>query len=208
MTFINESLNILSKEFEKKHKIDLLADKYKSVVAFFIYAMSRAIKDSPVINAVIDPDVKNTTYRDYVDMIVPISSSNPDFPPVNVVLRDCEKKSFTEILKEIISFEKQVNEGKVNIEDMTGGTISINPNADSLLGVGSLEENTTVKLGINKISRKAHCVNNNPKDIQPRDIMLISLTYDHRLIDGKEGVMYLRRVKELLENPLRMIMDL
>lgn len=209
MTLINDTILQLSKEFEKKHKIDLLQDKYRSIVAFFIYAMNKAIKDSQIINAVIDHEVKNIIYRDYIDMIVPIVNINdPKKPPVNVVIRNCEGKNYVEILKEIISLEKKVHEGKLCLEDMTGGTISINPNSDSLLGVGSLEENTTVKLGINKITRKPHCVNNNPKDVQPRDVMLISLTYDHRLIDGREGVLFLKRVKELIENPLRIIMDI
>ena len=169
--------------------------------------MCRTIKESPIINAVIDKEGKNMIYRDYVDMIVPLHNSVTQCS-VNVVIRDCESKNYTEILKELIKRQDQVEKNTISVEETMGGTISINPNFNGLLSVGSIEENTTVKLGINKITKKPHCVDNNAKRIEPRDMMMVSLTYDHRIIDGKEGVLFLKNVKNLIENPLKLVFDM
>lgn len=168
--------------------------------------MVQAIKEFPVINALIDSKVKNIIYRDYIDMLVPVNIK--DGSQVNVVLRDCQKKSFTDILKDIHSFSQKALSNQLSLEDIQPGTVGISISNESLLSVNTVEENTTVKLGINKVESKPHCVDNNPKLIQPRDIMLISLTYDHRLIDGREGVLYLKRVKEIMENPVRLIFNI
>lgn len=168
--------------------------------------MTKAIEHSPVINAVIDSEVKNVIYRDYVDIIVPVYDS--DNTLVNVVMKDCQTKKYTDILKEYLLIEEKVKNQKLEIEETLGGTISIYNNDMSMMNMTAIENNTTVKIGINKINERPYCVNNNPNRIEPRKVAMVSCTYDHRLIDGKDGVLYLRRVKEYMENPLKMIFDL
>ena len=170
--------------------------------------MTKATKHFPMVNALIDKSVKNIIYRDYVDMIVPIKLVNNADLVVNCVIRDCQNKTFTDIYKELLSFNSKFSSGKLSLEDTYPGTISINTSNDSLLSISAIEENTTVKLGINRADLKPYCVDNNPKRIEPRSVMYISLTYDHRLIDGREGVLYLKKVKEYVENPVRIIFDL
>lgn len=170
--------------------------------------MTKAIKQFPIINAVIDKSLKNIIYRDYVDMIVPIKLVNDADLVVNCVVRDCQNKTFTEIYKELLSFNNKFTSGQLSLEDTYPGTVSINTSSDSLLSVSAIEENTTVKLGINKAEMKPYCVDNNPKRIEPRMMMYISLTYDHRLIDGREGVLFLKKVKEYMENPIKIIFDM
>lgn len=167
--------------------------------------MTRAVNEYPVINAVIDKSMKNVIYRDYVDMIIPLNNGSQN---VNVVIRDCQNKSFTDILKEINLLQERVNKNQLSIEDLQLGTIALSYNQESLCSINAIEENTTVKLGINNIEVKPHCVDNNPKRIEPRKMMWISLTYDHRLIDGREGVLFLRKCKEIIENPIRLIFDI
>lgn len=192
---------------EKKFKLPFLENKEKYILALFISAMSKALQFSPIINAVIDNDAKNIINRDYQDFIVPLNDKINN-SVVNVVIKSVETKSFNTILKELDDLQKKVNSGKLSLEDISGGTIGINPSDVSLLNISAIEDGTTVKLGINQIVKRPFCVNNDPKNISKRDIMLISLTYDHRLIDGREGVLFLKKVKELLENPLRFIINI
>ena len=192
---------------EKKFKLPFLENKEKYILALFISAMSKALQFSPIINAVIDNDAKNIINRDYQDFIVPLNDKMNN-SVVNVVIKSVETKSFNTILKELDDLQKKVDSGKLSLEDISGGTIGINPSDVSLLNISAIEDGTTVKLGINQIVKRPFCVNNDPKNISKRDIMLISLTYDHRLIDGREGVLFLKKVKELLENPLRFIINI
>lgn len=206
LTNILEGFSILSGEMDKKFKMPYLENKEKYILAIFISAMSKALQFSPIINAVIDGEAKNIINRDYQDFIVPLVDKNSN--SVNVVIKNVQNKNFNVILKEIDELQKKIDSGKLSLEDVTGGTIGINPSNVSLLNISAIEEGTTVKLGINQIVKRPFCVNNDPKNISKRDIMLISLTYDHRLIDGREGVLYLKKVKELLENPLRFIINI
>lgn len=192
---------------EKKFKLPFLENKEKYILALFISAMSKALQFSPIINAVIDNEAKNVINRDYQDFIVPLNDKKSN-SVVNVVIKSVETKSFNTILKELDDLQKKVDSGKLSLEDISGGTIGINPSNVSLLNISAIEDGTTVKLGINQIVKRPFCVNNDPKNISKRDIMLISLTYDHRLIDGREGVLFLKKVKELLENPLRFIINI
>lgn len=192
---------------EKKFKLPFLENKEKYILALFISAMSKALQFSPIINAVIDNEAKNIINRDYQDFIVPLNDKKSN-SVVNVVIKSVETKSFNTILKELDDLQKKVDSGKLSLEDISGGTIGINPSNVSLLNISAIEDGTTVKLGINQIVKRPFCVNNDPKNISKRDIMLISLTYDHRLIDGREGVLFLKKVKELLENPLRFIINI
>ena len=147
LTLTNSLLNSFSKEYEKLHKIDinlLLKDFDKlPLTALFVFAMTQAVKTYPIINALIDSSVKNIIYRDYVDMIVPLSIKAND-TTVNVVVRDCQSKSFTEILKELITLKEKANKNQLSIEDIQQGTISINISNESLLGLNTLEDNTNL----------------------------------------------------------------
>lgn len=170
--------------------------------------MSKAVKDYPQVNAIIDKDVKNIIFRDYIDVIVNLRSKSDLL--VNVVLKDTQKKGFADIYKELLSYEERINKNQnlISIEEIGKGTISINNSNLSMLNTSAIEENTTVKVGINKIETIPFCVDNNPKRIEMRKVMLLSLTYDHRLIDGREGVLYLKRIKEIMENPVRIVFDI
>jgi 2-oxoglutarate dehydrogenase E2 component (dihydrolipoamide succinyltransferase) len=182
--------------FEKKHGIRL------GFMGFFVKAVALAAKDIPSVNASIEGD--EIVYHDYLDVSVAVSAPKGLVVPV---VRNADRMSFAEIEKTIADFGKRAKEGTLTVDDMTGGTFTIsnggvfgsllstpiiNPPQSAVLGMHRIEERPVVKDG----------------QIVARPMMYLALSYDHRLIDGREAVTFLVRVKEAIEDPTRLLIDL
>ncbi len=182
--------------FEKKHGIRL------GFMGFFVKAVALAAKDVPSVNASIEGD--EIVYHDYLDVSVAVSAPKGLVVPV---VRDADRMSFAEIEKAIAGFGKKAKDGALTAEDMKGGTFTIsnggvfgsllstpiiNPPQSAVLGMHRIEERPVVKDG----------------QIVARPMMYLALSYDHRLIDGREAVTFLVRVKEAIEDPTRLLIDL
>lgn len=182
--------------FEKKHGIRL------GFMAFFVKAVALAAKDVPSVNASIEGD--EIVYHDYLDVSVAVSAPKGLVVPV---VRNADRMSFAEIEKTIADFGKRAKEGTLTMDDMAGGTFTIsnggvfgsllstpiiNPPQSAVLGMHRIEERPVVKDG----------------QIVARPMMYLALSYDHRLIDGREAVTFLVRVKEAIEDPTRLLIDL
>jgi 2-oxoglutarate dehydrogenase E2 component (dihydrolipoamide succinyltransferase) len=182
--------------FEKKHGIRL------GFMGFFVKAVALAARDVPSVNASIEGD--EIVYRDYLDVSVAVSAPKGLMVPV---VRNAHTMSFAEIENTIADFGKRAKEGTLGIEDMQGGTFTIsnggvfgsllstpiiNPPQSAVLGMHRIEERPVVKDG----------------QIVARPMMYLALSYDHRLVDGREAVTFLVRVKEAIEDPTRLLIDL
>lgn len=171
-------------------------------MSFFTKAVCAALKDFPAVNASIDKD--EIIYHDYCDVSIAVSTPRGLVVPV---IRNADKLSFNQIESEVIRLATRGRDGKLSIEEMTGGTFSItnggvfgsmlstpiiNPPQSAILGMHNIVERPVVKNG----------------EIVVRPIMYVALSYDHRIIDGRESVSFLVRVKELLEDPGRLILGI
>jgi 2-oxoglutarate dehydrogenase E2 component (dihydrolipoamide succinyltransferase) len=182
--------------FEKKHGIRL------GFMAFFVKACALAAKDVPSVNASLEGD--EIVYHDYLDVSIAVSAPKGLVVPV---VRNADRMSFAEIEQTIAAYGKQAKEGTLTVEEMSGGTFTIsnggvfgsllstpiiNPPQSAVLGMHRIEERPVVKDG----------------QIVARPMMYLALSYDHRLIDGREAVTFLVRVKEAIEDPTRLLIDL
>ena len=182
--------------FAKKHDIRL------GFMSFFAKAACLALKDIPSVNGQIDGD--EIVYHDYVDISVAVSAPGGLVVPV---VRDADTKSFAQIEKDIADFGARAKAGTLTMEDMKGGTFTIsnggvfgglmstpiiNPPQSAVLGLHRIEDRPVVRDG----------------QIVIRPMMYIALSYDHRLIDGREAVTALKTIKEAIEDPARMLIDL
>ncbi|MFC0204161.1 2-oxoglutarate dehydrogenase complex dihydrolipoyllysine-residue succinyltransferase [Novosphingobium soli] len=182
--------------FQKKHGIKL------GFMSFFAKASVLALKDIPAVNAQIDGD--EIVYHDYVDISIAVSAPNGLVVPV---VRDCDKLGFAGIESAIANFGKKAKEGTLTMEDMKGGTFTIsnggvfgglmstpiiNPPQSAVLGLHRIEDRAVVRGG----------------EIVIRPMMYIALSYDHRIIDGREAVTALKTIKEAIEDPTRLLIDL
>ncbi|MCL6699405.1 2-oxoglutarate dehydrogenase complex dihydrolipoyllysine-residue succinyltransferase [Sphingomonas sp. NSE70-1] len=182
--------------FEKKHGIRL------GFMGFFVKAVALAARDVPSVNARIEGD--EIVYHDYLDVSVAVSAPKGLVVPV---IRSADAMSFAEIEKTIAGFGKKAKDGTLTADDMKGGTFTIsnggvfgsllsspiiNPPQSAVLGMHRIEERPVVRDG----------------QIVARPMMYLALSYDHRLIDGREAVTFLVRVKEAIEDPTRLLIDL
>jgi 2-oxoglutarate dehydrogenase E2 component (dihydrolipoamide succinyltransferase) len=182
--------------FEKKHGIRL------GFMGFFVKACALAAKDVPSVNASLDGE--EIVYHDYLDVSVAVSAPKGLVVPV---VRNADRLSFAEIEKTIAAYGKKAKEGTLTVEEMQGGTFTIsnggvfgsllstpiiNPPQSAVLGMHRIEERPVVKDG----------------QIVARPMMYLALSYDHRLVDGREAVTFLVRVKEAIEDPTRILIDL
>ena len=182
--------------FEKKHGVRL------GFMGFFVKAACMALKDVPAVNAAIEGD--EIVYRDYADISVAVSAPNGLVVPV---IRNADKLSVAEIEKTIGDFGTRARDGKLSMEEMKGGTFTIsnggvfgslmstpiiNPPQSGVLGLHRIEERPVVRDG----------------QIVARPMMYLALSYDHRLIDGREAVTFLVAVKNAIEDPTRLLIDL
>ena len=196
MTAVMEARARYKDLFEKKHGIRL------GFMGFFVKACALAAKDVPSVNASIEGD--EIVYRDYLDVSIAVSAPKGLVVPV---VRNADRMTFAEIEKTIADFGKRAKEGTLGIEEMQGGTFTIsnggvfgsllstpiiNPPQSAVLGMHRIEERPVVKDG----------------EIVARPMMYLALSYDHRLVDGREAVTFLVRVKEAIEDPTRLLIDL
>ena len=182
--------------FEKRHGARL------GFMSFFVKAATEALKRYPAVNASIDGD--DIVYHGYYDIGVAVSSERGLVVPV---LRDTDRMNYAEVENGIRAFAGKARDGKLGIEDMTGGTFTITNGGTfgSLLSTPILNTPQTAILGMHKIQERPMAVNG---QVEILPMMYLALSYDHRLIDGKEAVGFLVTIKELLEEPARLILDL
>jgi len=196
MTNIMQLRNKYKEAFEKKHGAKL------GFMSAFVRASSVALKELPSVNAVIDGDY--IVYRDYQDISVAVSTPSGLVVPV---LRNVETMSFADIEKAIAEFAKKARDNALAIEDMAGGTFTISNGGvyGSLFGTPIINPPQSAILGMHAINKRAHVVDDK---IEIRPMMFVALTYDHRLIDGREAVLFLKKVKSCIEEPESMLLDI
>ena len=182
--------------FEKKHGVKL------GFMSFFAKAAVLALKDIPSVNAQMQGD--EIVYFDYVDISVAVSAPNGLVVPV---VRDCDKLSFAGIEKAIVEYGKKAREGTLTMEDMKGGTFTISNGGvfGGLMSTPIINPPQSAVLGLHRIEDRPVVRNG---EIVIRPMMYIALSYDHRIIDGREAVTALKTIKEAIENPTRLLIDL
>ena len=185
----------LQEVFQKKYGVKL------GFMSFFIKAVVDSLQAVPAINSKIDGDdlILNNTF----DIGVAVGTERGLIVPV---LRDCEKLSFADIENQLAHYAVKAREGKVSLEDLQGGVFTISNGGiyGSLLSTPILNPPQSGILGMHKIQERAVVVNG---QIVVRPMMYLALSYDHRLVDGKEAVTFLLRVKDCIENPARLLLD-
>lgn len=196
MTAVIEAREKYKDLFAKKHGIKL------GFMSFFAKASVLALKDVPAANAQIDGE--EIVYHDFVDISVAVSAPNGLVVPV---VRDCDKKSFAQIEQDIANYGKAAKEGTLTMEDMKGGTFTISNGGvfGSLMSTPIINPPQSAVLGLHRIEDRPVVVNG---EIVIRPMMYIALSYDHRLIDGREAVTALKIIKEAIEDPTRLLIDL
>ncbi len=182
--------------FEKKHGVKL------GFMGFFVKACIQALMDIPSVNAEIDGD--DLVYKNYYNIGVAVGTDKGLVVPV---VRDADRLSLSGIEKAIADFGRKARDGALKIEEMQGGTFTISNGGvyGSLMSTPILNAPQSGILGMHKIQERPMVV---AGKIEVRPMMYLALSYDHRIVDGKEAVTFLVRVKECLEEPQRMIMDL
>ncbi|KAH9852307.1 dihydrolipoyllysine-residue succinyltransferase 1 [Lenzites betulinus] len=189
-------------EMRKKYKDEVLKehDVKLGFMSAFAKACSLALKEIPAANASIDGE--EIVYRDYVDLSVAVATPKGLVTPV---VRNAEGMNFIEIEKEIAALGKKARDGKLTLEDMAGGTFTISNGGvfGSLYGTPIINLPQSAVLGMHAIKDRPVVVNG---QIVIRPIMVVALTYDHRLLDGREAVTFLVKVKEYLEDPRKMLL--
>jgi 2-oxoglutarate dehydrogenase E2 component (dihydrolipoamide succinyltransferase) len=182
--------------FEKKHGTKM------GFMGFFVKACIHALHEVPSVNAEIDG--QDVVYKNYYHIGIAVGTDRGLVVPV---VRDADHKSFAEIEKEIASFGRKARDGKLSLEEMQGGTFTISNGGvyGSLMSTPILNAPQSGILGMHKIQERPMAVNGK---IEIRPMMYLALSYDHRLVDGKEAVTFLVRVKESLEDPQRLVLDL
>ncbi len=182
--------------FAKKHGIKL------GFMSFFAKASVLALKDIPAVNAQIDGD--EIVYHDYVDISIAVSAPNGLVVPV---VRDCDKLGFAGIEQAIADYGKRAKEGTLTMEDMKGGTFTISNGGvfGGLMSTPIINPPQSAVLGLHRIEDRPVVRNG---EIVIRPMMYIALSYDHRIIDGREAVTALKTIKEAIEDPTRLLIDL
>ena len=182
--------------FEKKHGVKL------GFMGFFVKACIHALHDIPSVNAEIDGE--DIVYKNYYHIGIAVGTERGLVVPV---VRDADKKSIAAIEKEIAGFGKRARDGKLGLEEMQGGTFTISNGGvyGSLMSTPILNAPQSGILGMHKTQERPMVMGGK---IEIRPMMYLALSYDHRLVDGREAVTFLVRVKEALEDPQRLILDL
>ena len=183
-------------EFEKEHEVKL------GFMGFFVIAAVQALKKFPVVNASIDGD--DIVYHGFQDIGVAVSTDRGLVVPI---IKDADTKSLPEIEKSILSYSEKARNGKLSIEEMQGGTFTISNGGifGSLLSTPILNAPQTAILGMHAIQDRPVAING---EVVIRPMMYLAMSYDHRLLDGKEAVTFLVSIKEQLESPERLLLNL
>jgi len=182
--------------FLKKHDIKL------GFMSGFVKASTLALMEQPVVNAVIDG--KDIVYRDFVDISVAVSTPKGLVVPV---LRNCQDMDMHHVEHELGALAKKAKSNNITLEDMTGGSFTITNGGvfGSMMGTPIINPPQSAILGMHATKLRPVVVGDK---IVARPIMYVALTYDHRIIDGREAVVFLKQVKETIEDPRRMVLGL
>ncbi|NYA27552.1 2-oxoglutarate dehydrogenase complex dihydrolipoyllysine-residue succinyltransferase [Haemophilus haemolyticus] len=183
-------------KFEKQHGVRL------GFMSFYIKAVVEALKRYPEVNASIDGD--DVVYHNYFDISIAVSTPRGLVTPV---LRDCDKLSMAEIEKQIKVLAEKGRDGKLTVEDLTGGNFTITNGGvfGSLMSTPIINPPQSAILGMHAIKERPIALNG---QVVIRPMMYLALSYDHRLIDGRESVGFLVTIKELLEDPTRLLLEI
>ena len=183
-------------KFEKEHGVKL------GFMSFFVKAAVAALKKFPVVNASVDG--KDIVYHGYFDIGIAIGSPRGLVVPI---LRDADQMSIAEIERAIVDYAVKAKDGKIAIEDLTGGTFSITNGGTfgSMMSTPIINPPQSAILGMHATKERAVVENG---QVVVRPMMYLALSYDHRIIDGREAVLTLVTIKELLEDPARLLLDL
>uniref|UniRef100_A0A383VVK5 dihydrolipoyllysine-residue succinyltransferase n=1 Tax=Tetradesmus obliquus TaxID=3088 RepID=A0A383VVK5_TETOB len=195
MSGLMEMRNAYKDVFLEKHGVKL------GFMSAFVKAAAAALQEVPAVNAVIDGS--DIIYRDYTDISIAVATPKGLVVPV---LRSVDKLSFAEVEKNINALGRKARDGSISIDDMAGGTFTISNGGvyGSMLSTPIINPPQSAILGMHNITPRAMVVG---KGIEARPMMYIALTYDHRLIDGREAVTFLKRVKEVVEDPRRLLLS-
>lgn len=195
MSALMELRKKYKEQFTKKHGVGL------GFMSLFTKAVTVALKDWPAVNAQINGD--EIIFHDYADVGIAVSTPKGLVVPV---VRNAESLSLAEIEKEILALATKARDGKITIEEMQGGTFSITNGGvfGSMLSTPILNIPQSAILGMHNIIERPVAVNG---QVVIRPMMYLALSYDHRIIDGRESVSFLKQVKELLEDPSRLLLD-
>jgi len=182
--------------FEKRHGVKL------GFMSFFVKASLTALKEIPAANAEIDGE--DIIYKNHYDIGVAVGTGQGLVVPV---VRDADQMSFAEVEAKIAELGKRARDGKLTIEELTGGTFTISNGGvyGSLMSTPILNPPQSAILGMHKIEQRPVAIGGK---VEIRPMMYLALSYDHRLIDGREAVTFLVRIKECLEDPQRLILEL
>uniref|UniRef100_A0A8B9FLE2 Dihydrolipoyllysine-residue succinyltransferase component of 2-oxoglutarate dehydrogenase complex, mitochondrial n=1 Tax=Amazona collaria TaxID=241587 RepID=A0A8B9FLE2_9PSIT len=198
MSNIREMRAIHRDPFLKKHNLKL------GFMSAFVKAAAFALQDQPVVNAVIDDTTKEIVYRDYVDISVAVATPRGLVVPV---VRNVENMNYADIERAIYELGEKARKNELAIEDMDGGTFTISNGGvfGSLFGTPIINPPQSAILGMHAIFDRPVAVGGK---IEVRPMMYVALTYDHRLIDGREAVTFLRKIKAAVEDPRVLLLDL
>ncbi|XP_053488908.1 dihydrolipoyllysine-residue succinyltransferase component of 2-oxoglutarate dehydrogenase complex, mitochondrial [Ictalurus furcatus] len=198
MSNITEMRKVYKDAFLKKHGIKL------GFMSAFVKAAAYALVDQPSVNAVIDDTTKEIVYRDYVDISVAVATPKGLVVPV---IRGVEGMNFTDIERTINELGEKARKNELAVEDMDGGTFTISNGGvfGSLFGTPIINPPQSAILGMHGIFDRPVAVGGK---VEVRPMMYVALTYDHRLIDGREAVTFLRKIKSVVEDPRVLLLDM
>uniref|UniRef100_A0A4W6CYZ2 Dihydrolipoyllysine-residue succinyltransferase component of 2-oxoglutarate dehydrogenase complex, mitochondrial n=1 Tax=Lates calcarifer TaxID=8187 RepID=A0A4W6CYZ2_LATCA len=198
MSNIQEMRKLHKDAFLKKHNIKL------GFMSAFVKAAAHALTDQPAVNAVIDDTTKEIVYRDYVDISVAVATPKGLVVPV---IRNVETMNFTDIEKAINALGEKARNNELAVEDMDGGTFTISNGGvfGSLFGTPIINPPQSAILGMHGIFDRPVAING---QVEIRPMMYVALTYDHRLVDGREAVTFLRKIKSVVEDPRVLLLDM
>ena len=196
MTNVMELRKTMKDSFEKKHGVKL------GFMSFFTKACVTALRELPAINAEINAG--DIIYKNHYDVGIAVGTENGLVVPV---VRDCDTLGFAEIEQSINDYGRRAREGRLSMEEMSGGTFTITNGGifGSLLSTPILNPPQSGILGMHKIQQRAMVMPDG--SIEARPMMYLALSYDHRIVDGREAVTFLVRVKECIEDPTRIMLD-
>ena len=196
LTAVNGLRARYKERFEKEHGVRL------GFTSFFVKACIEALRRYPVVNASIDEN--DIVYHEYYDIGIAVSTDRGLIVPV---LRDADTRSFADIEQSVGAFATRARDGAITLEELTGGTFTITNGGvfGSLLSTPILNQPQSAILGMHKIQERPVAVGG---QVVVRPMMYLALTYDHRIIDGREAVQFLVAVKDALEDPARLLLQI
>jgi 2-oxoglutarate dehydrogenase E2 component (dihydrolipoamide succinyltransferase) len=186
----------LKEDFEKKHGARL------GFMSFFVKASIAGLKELPAVNAEIDGD--DIVYKNHYDIGVAVGTEQGLVIPV---VRDADRLSFAEVEKTIAEYARKARDGKLTIEELSGGTFTISNGGiyGSLMSTPILNPPQSGILGMHKIDKRPVAIGDK---VEIRPMMYVALSYDHRIVDGREAVTFLVRIKECVEDPSLILFDM